>query len=75
MNKHGLCAWKSRRGSKPKTMTIPKNHLDFAKDNLARTLLQKMMPRMEMKLKMKMRDDNVGWGWCLKHAFNISRVT
>jgi hypothetical protein len=29
-----LCAWKPRKGSKLKTMTIPKKLIDFAKDNL-----------------------------------------
>ena len=31
-----LCAWKPRKGSKSETMTIPKKHIDFAKDNLTR---------------------------------------
>ena len=31
-----LCAWKPRKGSKSETMTIPKKHINFAKDNLAR---------------------------------------
>ena len=31
-----FCAWKSRKGSKSETMTIPQRHIDFAKDNLAR---------------------------------------
>ena len=31
-----LCAWKSCKGSKSETMTIPQKHIDFAKDNLAR---------------------------------------
>ena len=31
-----LCAWKSRKGSKSKTITTPLKHIDCAKDNLAR---------------------------------------
>ena len=31
-----LCAWKSRKGSKLETMTIPKKYIDFAKDYLTR---------------------------------------
>ena len=31
-----LCAWKPRKESSLEIMTIPKKHIDFAKDNLAR---------------------------------------
>ena len=30
-----ICAWKPCKGSKSKTTTIPKKHIDFGKDNLA----------------------------------------
>ena len=31
-----FCVWKSRKGFKSETMTIPPKHMDFAKDNFAR---------------------------------------
>ena len=54
-----LCARKPPKGSKSETMTIPKKHIDFAKDNLARIAVVEMVPRTETKLRMKMENDIV----------------
>ena len=49
-----LCAWKPRNGSKSETMTIPKRHIDFANDNLARLAARKWYREMKW---------NWGWRW------------
>ena len=68
-----IFSWKLQKGSYLEAMTIPPKHIDFAKDNLAcNILLQKMMLRVEVKLKMMMVNDHIGaWGQCLKYVLSF----
>ena len=57
-------------------MTILQQHIDFPKATWLILLLQNMMFRMEMKMKMKMVNDSIGaWDQCLKYVFVVLGIT